>query len=110
MLEEFLTDIGLHQTGERLDLPQLLGGFSAWLDAQEVGEDDQFYLASRIGAFICEFLIDAHEGQRLVNGGRIVMRMPIADGVAREFNPYAVAIGMVRNRNSLKEYLDVLCS
>jgi hypothetical protein len=110
MLEEFLGDIGLHRTGTSLDLPRLLDPFSRWVDAQDVTEDDRFYLASRLAAFICEYLIEVGSGQRVIEGGRILMRLPIQKGVMREFDPYAVAVGMATNRSSLKAFLDVLCS
>lgn len=110
MLEEFLSDVGLHRMGDPLDLRQLLEPFSRWVDAQELTEDDRFYLASRLAAFLCEYLIDAGAGQRVIAGNRILMRVPTPEGVLREFDPYAVAMGMVTNRNSLQEFLDALCS
>lgn len=110
MLEEFLCDIGLHRAGTPLDLPRLLEPFSRWVDAQDVTEDDRSYLASRLAAFICEYLIEVRSGQRVIVGGRILMRVPIQDGVMREFDLYAVALGIATNRNSLKEFLDILCS
>jgi hypothetical protein len=110
MLEEFLCDIGLHRAGTPLDLARMLEPFSQWVDAQEVTEEDRFYLASRLAAFICEYLIEFCSGQRVIAGRRILMRVPIQEGVMREFDPYAVSLGMVTDRNSLKEFLDVLCS
>jgi hypothetical protein len=110
MLEEFLSDIGLHRAGTPLDLPRLLEPFSRWVDEQEVTEADRFYLAARLAAFICEYLIEVRSGRRVVEGRRILMRVPIQEGVVREFDPYAVAAGMTTNRNSLKEFLDNLCS
>jgi len=68
MLEEFLSDIGLHRAGAPLDLPRLLGPFSLWVDEQEVKEEDRFYLAARLAAFICEYLIDVRSAQRIVDG------------------------------------------
>jgi hypothetical protein len=110
MLEEFLSAIGLHRAGSPLDLPRLLDPFSHWVDEQEVTEDDRFYLASRLGAFICEYLIEVRSGQRIIAGGRILMRVPIQEGVVREFDPYAVAVGMATDRRSLKPFLDALSS
>jgi hypothetical protein len=110
MLEEFLCDIGLHRAGQPLDFPNLLEPFSRWLDAQEVTEGDRYYLASRLGAFICEYLIAVCKGQRILVGRYIMMRLPIQEGIVREFDPYAVAVGMATNRDSLKEFLDTLCS
>src|SRR5262245_60474408 len=121
MIVEFLGDIGIYEKGGRLDDPRLLAAFSAWLDEQTVGPDDVFYLAARIGAFICEYLIDGHSGVRAVEGRRILIRLPIravAEAVPagvraeawREFDPYAVAVGMAQNRSSLKSFLDLLCA
>jgi hypothetical protein len=110
MLEEFLTDIGLHRPGFPLELRQLLEPFSTWVDAQEVNGEDRFYLASRLGAFICEYLIEVCSAQRVIENGRIVIRLPIQDGISRQFEPYAVAFRMATNRNSLKEFLDILCA
>jgi hypothetical protein len=110
MLEQFLIDIGLHRAGTQMNLAELLEPFSHWVDAQQLTEDDQYYLASRLAAFICEYLIEVCSGQRVIAGGRILMRLPIQEGIVREFDPYAVAVGMATNRNSLKEFLDILAS
>ena len=110
MLEEFLCHIGLHRAGEPLDFPELLGAFSQWVDAQAVAEDDRYYLASRLGAFICEYLIDVRMAHRDIVNGRIVVRVPIGEGILREFDPYAVAVGMVTSRRSLRQFLESLCS
>jgi hypothetical protein len=110
MLEEFLCDIGLHRADTPLNLTQLLEPFSSWVDAQDVTEEDRFYLAARLAAFICEYLVEVRSAERVIEGGRILLRVPIQEGVLREFDPYAVAIGMTTNRDSLKEYLDILCS
>jgi hypothetical protein len=63
-----------------------------------------------VASFICEYLIEVHSGQRVIEGRRILMRVPITEGVLREFDPYAIAVGMAVNRNSLKGVLDMLCS
>jgi hypothetical protein len=110
MLEQFLSDVGLHRAGTPLDFPRLLDPFSHWIDEQEVAEADRFYLASRLAAFICEYLIEVRAGQRIVEGRRILMRVPIDEGVVREFEPYAVALAMTTNRSSLREFLDMLCA
>ena len=109
MLEEFLSDIGLHRPGSPLDLRRLLEPFSRWVDAQEVTEDDRFYLAARLAAFICEYLVDVRSGQYVIVDGRVFMRVPIQEGVMREFDPYAAAFDMATNRSSLKRFLEILC-
>lgn len=110
MLEEFLCDIGLHCAGNPLDFSSLLEPFSQWVNVQEITENDRNYFASRLGAFICQYLIDVRAAQRIVAGDRIVLRVPIQEGVLREFDPYAVAFGMARNRTNLKAFLDALSS
>jgi len=72
---------------------------------QRVPEALRFYLAARLAAFICEYLIQTGLGERVVEDGRILMRTPIRGLVQREFDPYAVAIAMATNRLSLKVFL-----
>jgi len=110
MLEDFLSSVGLHRIGLPLSLSPLLEPFSRWVDEQVVTQEDRIYLASRLAAFICEYLIEVRSGQRVIESGRILMRVTIQEGVVREFDPYTVAVGMVTNRNSLKAFLDALCS
>ena len=83
--------------------------FSAWIDQQVVTDDDRFYLASRLGAFICEYLIDCHDAERAIVGTRIIMRMPVEDSVAREFEPYPIAIGIADKKQTLTQFLATLC-
>ncbi len=109
MLEEFLSEIGLHRAGYPLDFPRLLEPFSRWVEAQEVTEDDRFYLAARLGAFIGEYLIEVRSGERVIVDGRILMCVPIQEGIQREFDPYAVAIGLATNRSTLEQFLESLC-
>jgi hypothetical protein len=106
MLQQFLCDIGIHRAGFPLDFPALLEPFSRWVDAQEVAEDARFHLASRLAAFMCEYLIEVRGAQRVIEGGRILLRIPVLRAVFREFDPFAVAVGMATNRNSLKAFLD----
>jgi hypothetical protein len=70
----------------------------------------RFCLASRLAAFICEYLVEVRSGQRIIAGGRILMRVPTQEGVLREFDPYAVAVGLAAKRSTLKAFLDTLCS
>ena len=110
MLTEFLEDIGLHQPGAELDLKANLEPFSTWVDAQEIEERDRAFLAARLAAFISEYLIDVHAADRQVVDGKIFLRLKVADGVLREFDPYKTAAGMVMNKTSLKDFLDKLCA
>src|SRR2546430_11830764 len=50
-------------------------------------EADRFYLAARLAAFICEYLIEVRSGQRVVEGRRILMRVPIQEGDAHQDAP-----------------------
>ena len=106
MLEEFLADVGLYQSGTPLDCARLLEPFSQWIDAQQVTEADRAHLASRLAAFICEYLIQVRSASRVIDGGRIKMRSPFQQGIMREFDPYAIAFSMAANRTSLKAFLD----
>jgi hypothetical protein len=112
MLEEFLSDVGLYQPGQRIADPELLERFSHWLAAQDVPEDAFFYLVARVNAFIQEYMIEGHSCSRRIEGNRILLCQPIdaAQGVFREFDTMPVAVGVVRDRSSLKQFLDVLSS
>jgi hypothetical protein len=112
MLEEFLSDVGIYQPGDRIADPQLLERFSSWLAVQDVPEDAFFYLVARVNAFIQEYMIEGHSCFRRIDGNRILLCQPIdaAQGVFREFDTVPVAVDIVRDRSSLKEFLDVLCS
>lgn len=110
-MEEFLIDIGLHRLGSPLDLRQLLEPFSKWLDVQELTEGIRWFLSARVAAFICEYLVEVASGERVIEHPRILIRLPIQEGVYREFDPYAMAVGFATNRTiSLKKFLDVLCA
>jgi len=112
MLEEFLADVGLYQPGQRIADPQLLERFSNWLGAQNVPDDAFFWLVARVNAFVQEYMVEGHSCSRRIDGNRILLCQPIdaAQGVFREFDTIPVAAGIVRNRSSLKEFLDVLSS
>jgi hypothetical protein len=111
MLEEFLNDVGIYHPGQPIADEQLRDRFSDWINEQQVREDDFWYLASHVAAFICEYLIDGHSATRFIEGGHILLRLPIdaSQGVYRDFDPYAVAASLVREKRSLKEFLDILC-
>ena len=98
MLDDVLGRIGLHQTGAPLDFNALRQPFSTWLQQQSISQDDFAFLVSLVGAFICEYLVAQSGAQRFVAGSKICLRLPIQAGVAREFDPYATAVGLVRER------------
>ena len=112
MLEEFLTDVGIYEPGQWIAAIGLRDAFSDWIDRQNVSEDDFWYLVVRVAAFICEYLIEGYSAVRYVDGKYIKLRMPIdtSQGIYREFDPYAAAIGLVKERKSLKKFLEITCS
>jgi hypothetical protein len=110
MLEEFLVDAGIYRRGDPIADPQLLERFSNWLSRQHVPDDAFFWLAARVNAFIQEYMIEGHSAFRRIDGNQILLVQPIdaAHGVYREFDTIPVAAGIVRDRSSLKEFLDML--
>jgi len=105
MLEDILPQIGLCRTGEPFDPVALRDPFSAWVQAQDVSDADFAFMASLIGAFISEYLIAARAASVQILENRIYVRVPLEDGIVREFDPYASAAGLVRNKASLSEFL-----
>lgn len=110
MLEEFLRDVGIYQPGRPIADVRLRDQFSDWIDAQEIREEDFWYVVARVAAFICEYLIEANVAVRFIEGKYVLLRLPIdaSQGVYRDFDPYAVAVSLVRERQSLKEFLCAL--
>ena len=108
MLVDVLGNIGLYNSGTPFDLQSLLEPFSHWVETQDVRPEDTAFLAGLIGAFICEFLIEHHSATRLVREGRILLQMPIQQGIQREFDPYAVAAGLAQRRGSLALFIRTL--
>ncbi|MEW9572687.1 hypothetical protein ABQJ54_13085 [Rhodanobacter sp. Si-c] len=105
MLNDVLGRIGLHQSGTPLDFAKLREPFSSWLQLQVVAQGDFAFLVSLVAAFISEYLINQAGAQRYVAGQQIRLRLPIQSGVASEFDPYATAVGLVRERHSLANFL-----
>jgi hypothetical protein len=110
MLEEFLADVGIYNGEESLGDPRLLERFSDWISRQVIPEEGVIYLTVRVAAFICEYVIERQAGERIVEGGRILLRLPVDEGrqVFRQFDPFPVALGVVRERRSLKEFVVAL--
>jgi hypothetical protein len=46
---------------------------------------------------------------RMLLHGSAAQTAFVATGVYREFEPYAVAVGLVRDRQRLKKFLSILC-
>lgn len=105
MLEDILPQIGLYRSGEPIDLIALRDPFSVWAQAQEVSDADFAFVASLVGAFISEYLIDARAASVHLIENKIFVRIPFEGGILREFDPYATAAGLVRNKQSLSEFL-----
>jgi hypothetical protein len=112
MLEWFLAQSGIYQPGRPIADARLLERFSDWIDAQAIEEDDFAYLVSRVGAFICEYLIEGHGAERYVSDQRILLRRPIdsSGGAYQEFDPYATAASLLRVRQGLKTFLNAFCA
>lgn len=108
MLDDVLGRIGLHRSGSPLEFAKLRVPFSQWLLEEDVAPQDLAFLASLVGAFICEYLIDQVGAERVVVGQRIALRMPVQEGVAREFDPYTVAAGLLREKRSVDGFLTAL--
>lgn len=106
MLIEVLGQIGLHRVGAPLDLEALRDPFSVWAQAQDVGDADFAFFVSLVGAFISEYLVDMHAAAVYSDGQTIRVRIPFEQGVAREFDPYAAASGLVRSKQSLSNFFD----
>ena len=111
MLEDFLAAVGIFQAGDAIGSAVLRDQFSDWLIAQEIPAEQFNWLGARVGAFICEYLIDAHGAERFVEGKRILRRLPVSQElrVYRDFDPYQTVAGLLRKRQSLKAFLAMLC-
>ncbi len=105
MLDDVLGSIGLHQSGSPLDFAKLREPFSHWLQHQAVTPEDFAFLVSLVGAFISEYLICESGAERVLVGPRIFLRLPVQSGVAREFDLYATASGVLSGKTSLDEFL-----
>lgn len=108
MLDDILGRIGIHQSGMPLNFASLRIPFSSWLQQQTVAQEDFPFMVSLVGAFICEYLIQQCGAQRYLAGPRIFLRMPLQATVAREFDPYVTAAGLVNQRGGLSEFLVVV--
>jgi hypothetical protein len=110
MLDDMLGRIGIHRTGTPIDFTAVGPQFSAWLQAQDCSPADVPFLISLVGAFLSEYLIDRASAVRHLEGKRILLRLPIASGVAKEFDPYASAVGIVTNRSNLEHFLQAVAT
>ena len=105
LLDQVLGQIGLHQSGTPLDFVRLREPFSAWLQNQVVPPEDLFFLASVVGAFICEDLVQHNAAERYIQGRQIWLRVPMQSGIAKDFDPYATALGLIQSKGSLGNFL-----
>ena len=110
MLDDVLGRIGIHRTGAPLKLRELCAPFSAWLGAQDISEQDRAFVTALVGAFICEYLIDQAAAVRHIENGRILLNLPVVAGVARQFDPYAAAMGLVTNGGSLEALVNAVAT
>ena len=105
MLDDILGRIGLHQTGTPLDPAAIAPHLDAWLRAQAIPEEDVGFLVMIIGGFIVQYLLHVAGAEALVAEGRPAVRVPVAPGIVREFDPYASAAGLVRGNRELRAFL-----
>ncbi|MXV32955.1 hypothetical protein DYQ91_08645 [Xanthomonas sp. LMG 8989] len=105
MLDDVLGRIGLHQTGAPLDPASVAPHLDRWLKDQQVPEEDVGFLVMIVGGFIVQYLLRVAGAEALVAEGFPAIRLPVADVVAREFDPYAAAAGLVRGDRELAAFL-----
>jgi hypothetical protein len=110
MLEAVLPQAGLQAPGEPLDLEALCLPFSQWLQAQAVGRDDLGFFVGLAGAFISQYLIDTANASVQVDGDRIGVRVPLAGGRERRFDPYAAASALILQKGSVADFLASVCA
>ena len=110
MLDDVLDRIGIHKSGTPLDLQALQPGFSEWLAHQHVSPQDTGFVVMIVGAFITEYLAQRHGAARLVASDRPAVRIPLPQGIAREFDPYAAAAGLVNGNRDLPGFLSAVGS
>jgi hypothetical protein len=94
MLTEFLADIGLSSPGELPHLVSLLPAFDKWLADLTVEPDDVAFLASRLGAYICLYLINHHGAKSAIVDNRIMLAIPGEHGIWREVEPLRLAFSL----------------
>lgn len=108
MLEDVLSQIGLHRSSEPLNLVALREPFSVWVQCQDIHQADFSFMASLVGAFICEYLKDAHGASTQICENKIYLRLPFQREIVREFDPYSTAIELVKHKQSLSVFLGSL--
>ncbi|WP_449447543.1 hypothetical protein [Thermomonas brevis] len=110
MLQDVLGRIGLHQTGAPIDPASVAPHLDRWLKAQQIPEEDVGFLVMIVGGFIVQYLVRVAGAEALVSEGRPAVRLPVAAGVAREFDPYAAAAGLIRGNRELAAFLSTVGS
>jgi len=107
VLVEFLTDLGLAAPQSNDEFRRLVPALSEWTCNQVVRPEDTAYLASRLGAFICEYLRHVHAAAIVTRAGRITVLVPVQQGVVREVDPFGVGwMIAVHGRPTLSEFLE----
>lgn len=105
MLTEFLVAVGLHSGSGTIDYSTVLPAFSSWIAAQEISADDRFYIASRASAFISEYLIETASAERRIEGQKIQIRLPLKNGIVRDFDPFPLGLGVADKTLTLEEVI-----
>lgn len=110
MLDDVLGRIGIHKSGTSPDFQALAPRFCGWLESQEISPRDTGFLVMIVGAFITEYLVQQRGATRLVTMQRPAVRVEFHPGVAREFDPYAAAAGLVQGNRDLRGFLSLVGS
>ncbi|NIA00115.1 hypothetical protein [Massilia sp. CCM 8734] len=110
MLDAVLTQAGLQVPGEPLDLDALRAPFSQWLQAQAVGREDLGFFVGLVGAFISQYLLDLANASVQVEDERISVRVPLAGGRERRFDPYAAASSLILKKGNVADFLASVCA
>lgn len=105
MLDDVLGSIGIHRPGTKLDMLKIRRQFSDWISQQQISDGAAAFMTSIIGAFICEYFIKQQGALRFIQDGRIFLKVPLQEGILREFDPYAAAHGITTKKLSLDEFL-----
>ena len=108
MLDEVLGSIGIHQTGQPMDLARLLNPFSTWLEQQAVGPQDEGFVGALVGAFVAQYAMRHGGASRSIADGEIFLEFPAGDGIVRRFSPYRMASAVVRRTTTLVELVDAI--
>jgi len=105
MLDDVLGRIGLHETGEPLELEAIAPSFDSWLKTQEISPADFGFMVMVVGGSIVEYLTQHHKARPMVVDGRPAIQLTISPSVVRQFDPYSAAAGLIKGNRDLLGFL-----